>query len=143
MQYFSNVPARVVGVGYAASLVLVGILVLADEGEPSALGVVLLVIGVADGVAFYRSATVMVGEGRVVLRGHLSTRSLDIQEVQYASIQIGRTGLASGDRQFIRLILADGTDQEFRQFNAPSGLDRPTVVERAVEAVNAARVAQG
>ncbi|MCP4306978.1 MAG: hypothetical protein GY788_19300 [bacterium] len=135
MERFTNRAGRVAGLLFSGFLVLLGLAPLVSEGYDAADGIPGLLIGGVCGVLFYRSATVIVSSDRISLRGHLFTRSFNVEQVADAEVRRGRVGLGSGDRQFLRLVLSDGGTEDFQQFNSDPTADEPTPVELAVSAI--------
>lgn len=63
-------------------------------------------------------------------------RSFDAGNMAHARVAIGRTGLNSGQREYVAIGFADGHTLNVREVNAPTGRRSPTRVEQAVFAIN-------
>lgn len=116
-QHFFNRQAQVGSVlvfGTFVLLGLAGILASGDKTWPTTLVVTGALLMARGAVA----ASVHVGPEDLVLLGMFRTRSLPWAEIEDVSVGSGATGMNSGQRDFLRLSLIDGSEIEFREFNS-------------------------
>ena len=132
MVTFENRPAKTVTLwafGVFAALGVCGVL----AGSWS--GLVLLAVGVLAMTRAWRSATVVVRDSDIELRGFLRTRRIPLASLDHAEVAVGQTGMNGYGREYLTLLQRDGAALAFKELNAkPSPVG--TEVQSAVRQIN-------
>jgi hypothetical protein len=132
---FANNGARIAAACFGGLVVLLG---LAGLTQGAWTAVAFLIVGGAFLYRGLRSATVVLTDSEVELRGFARTRRLRVADLSVVDVAVGRTGMNGFGREYLILKQRDGTTSAFKELNAKPSSARLTVVQEAARALNAA-----
>lgn len=122
-EWFPNAPAQVAAVLCAGVFGLIGVsgLFAGTTGGERIWAAVLLVSGIVGVGRSLVAPSLEVNSRNLVLRTVFRTRRLAWSDVAHITIEEGRTGLNSGQREYLAVQTNDRTTWRHKELNAPSG----------------------
>jgi hypothetical protein len=97
-------------------------------------GWVYLIVGALAVVRSMRSSSVVLGPHVVETRSIMRTRRFPLSDLTGVEVAIGRTGMNSGEREYLIFERSDGPRFSFKELNAKPGED--SIVQLAEAAIS-------
>lgn len=112
---FSNRPAQLALAAFGSVIVLIGVAGLAAaEG----FAWFYIAIGAAFVARALRSSSVVLGPETVETRSMVRTKRHQLIDLAHVEVDVGRTGMNSGDREYLAFERNDGSRFSFKELNA-------------------------
>lgn len=115
---FANRPAQLPLAAFGALIVLIG---LASVSAGEVFGWAYLILGAVFVVRSLRSSSVVLGADLVETRSLVRTRRHPLCDLTGVEVAVGRTGMNSGDREYLIFQRRDGSRFSFKELNAKPG----------------------